>query len=288
MEIDLFDMLVLFILAIVLAIIIGMSIVYVVDKKLNDLQIKIPACPMPVCPQPVCPQPICPVQSNDYVIAENVNTEYAPVLTDNMNVEPTVIPASPNQMIEGYGNVNSDVYMQTNQTMLPMVITQDSNETDKKTMILRQGYNSAGSDQLNVGDLITYPSADDIMRYSGPGCYQSIDTTNVRRLSIDDINQSQWGTASPRCGLDGSVRAGEINQINTRIISPASNDANSVISQDVRLYVPRVYMGRDPYISGISYANSSIETQADIDQIGSIPLNDYNGEPVPIGSFMSE
>jgi hypothetical protein len=69
---------------------------------------------------------------------------------------------------------------------------------------------------------------------------------------------------------------------------PNSNEPNRSVTQDIMVHVPRLYMGKDPYISGISYAGASIEIPADIDQIGSIPVNDFDGDPVPIGSFMSE
>src|SRR5690606_28989916 len=113
-------------------------------------------------------------------------------------------------------------------------------------MILRQGYNSAGLAQPNVSDLTTYSPTNDIMQYTNAGCYQNIDTSNVRRLSIDNINQPEWNTSPSEYRLNGSLSTGEIKQINTKIISPSSNDANSIVSQDVKLYVPRVYMGRDP------------------------------------------
>ena len=41
-------------------------------------------------------------------------------------------------------------------------------------------------------------------------------------------------------------------------------------------------------MSGVSYANMSLENPARIDQIRSmIAVNDFNKDPVPIGSFMS-
>jgi hypothetical protein len=73
---------------------------------------------------------------------------------------------------------------------------------------------------------------------------------------------------------------GKINNITPSFLMPD----NVVKSQDVHFYVPNLYMGFDPYIRGMSYANMSLEIPADIDQIGSIPVNDYQGDPMPIGS----
>lgn len=47
MEINTFDILLLFILAIAVSLIIGINILYVVDKKMSDIKINIPQCPVP-------------------------------------------------------------------------------------------------------------------------------------------------------------------------------------------------------------------------------------------------
>lgn len=295
MEIDALDILLLFILAIALAMIIGMNVLYVVDKKLSDIQINVPACPE--CPKPVCPQPICSPTGRPgsiYETGPKAETETKQTQSQTQNNLPkhseteTNLKPSHHLSIERFEDVrksnedgNNAQYLKTNQTVLPMVITQNNTPTNRETILLKQGYNSIGSDKPNTGDMITYPSSDDIVRYNGPGCYQDIDTKNVRKLKFDEINNK---TCRPYTGKN--IKEDSYNTIKTSYISPSSNNPDRVIKQDVKFYVPRVYMGIDPYMSGVSYAGMSIEIPADIDQIGSIPVNDYDGEPVPVSAFM--
>ena len=69
-------------------------------------------------------------------------------------------------------------------------------------------------------------------------------------------------------------------------MSPSANEPDRIVEQTINFYVPRLYMGKDPFIRGTAYASLSIESPADIDQVGSIPVNDYDGEPVPVSSFV--
>lgn len=318
MEIETFDILLLFILALALALIIGINVLYVVDKKLGDVQINVPACPKPSCPRPVCPTPVCsPSRSGMSQIGQNPVhvSSHTNNPRDSRSTQRTAKSQSSEQNtgtshkvsakcqskdgrctvdlakpenIEGFEDVaksnedgNDSQYLGTNQTVLPMVITQDSTPTTRRTVLLRQGYNSTGADKPNTGDSITYPSDADVVRYRGPGCYQNIDTKNVRKLKYDEINDT---TCRPY--TDGSVREESYNDLSTRFMTPSSNDPDRIVQQDIRFYVPRVYMGIDPYMAGVSYASMSLEIPADIDQIGSIPVNDYDGEPVPVSAFM--
>jgi hypothetical protein len=266
-EMSAFDILLLFIIAMTASIIIGVTILYFVDKKLNDISINVPACPAPVCPVPICP--------GAFAQPETINNSEESPESEAENIEEFVDVLKSN---EG----KNDEYLQTNQTVLPMVITTNGNKNNKERILLKQGYNSNGSDTPNTGDLITYPNADDVMRYRGPGCYQNIDTKNVRKLKLNEINTK---TCQPY--TDKSIRENAYNKVTTKFITPTPANGSNVATRDAYIFVPKLYMGKDPYIDGISYATKTIEIPADIDQIGSIPVNDYDGEPVPIGSFMS-
>lgn len=85
---------------------------------------------------------------------------------------------------------------------------------------------------------------------------------------------------------DGKIREQSYNQIKTSFMTPSSNVPDRIVQQDIQFYVPKVYMGKDSTMSGVSYAGMNIETPADVDQIGSIPVNNYDGEPVPVTTFM--
>lgn len=279
MEIDIFDMLLLFILAIALALIIGVNVMYVVDKRLSDIQINVPACP-------ACPPCIVP----NYQISKSQakNNHFAQELTINQSSADQNKPEQ--EYVEGFNTIgksnedgDNEIFLGTHQTVLPMIVTQDSDKNNRKTLMLRQGYSTTGSDTPNTGDLITYPSSDDILRYQGPGCFQGIDTKNVRQVKIDEINAT---SCRPYTG--DAIKEDSVNHMRVKFMVPSSNEPDRSVTQDIMIHVPRLYMGKDPYISGISYAGASIEIPADIDQIGSIPVNDFDGDPVPIGSFMNE
>jgi hypothetical protein len=61
-------------------------------------------------------------------------------------------------------------------------------------------------------------------------------------------------------------------------------------TQNVNLYVPKTYIGghhldNGRIVRGGNLSNKLYENQADVDQIGSIPVNNYYGEPIPIDSL---
>jgi hypothetical protein len=165
MEINIFDMLLLFILAIALALIIGVNVMYVVDKRLSDIQINVPACP-------ACPPCIVPNyhqltksqtnQSNQIIHPAQKLSIHQSSEQNDTNLE--------QEHIEGFDSIgksnedgNNEIFLGTNQTVLPMIVTQDSDKNNRKALMLRQGYSTTGSDTPNTGDLITYPSSDDIL-----------------------------------------------------------------------------------------------------------------------------
>jgi hypothetical protein len=226
MEIQLFDLLLLFILAFCSALLVGFNI-------LNNIEINVPVCPQ--------------------IQTQKINSKSEEI----EKFSPNELPIN---IIE-----NSDI---------------ENSDLSGKPIIIRQGYQS--SDQ-NIGNNITYPAADDIVRYRGPGCYKNIDITDTN--DTNDTKPANNRTCRPYAG---KIRENAYNIIKTNFLSPSSNDPNNTIQQDIKLYVPRVYMGKDPYISGISYASMNLEIPADIDQMGQIPVNDFNGEPVAINSLMSD
>ena len=249
MEIQIFDLLLLFILAISLSLLIGFNILFLINKKLNDIKINVPECPQ--------------IQTDSTNKKVNVESE---------NIE--------SENIEKFSPNNEDIngqneYMVVDQKELPMKII-ENNDPLQKPIIVRQGYQSMNQNSENT---ITYPDADDIIRYRGPGCYKNSDTKDTKTKQINNK------TCRP---YSSKIRENAYNIIKTKFISPSSNNSNHTIQQDIRLYVPRTYMGKDPYISGVSYASMDLEIPADIDQIGQLPVNDFKGEPLAINSLMSD
>jgi len=315
MELKTFDILLLFLLAIALSIVIGAAVVYFVDKKLNDIQINVPACPTPTCPIPVCPKypdysnGVMNEQESETVVNEEVthvepfqmmakamndgvdldlDLDYAPVtreLLDAGGAKKSCGACGTPGTCEAPGTCGTPIAPNpTNsngQPIPPLVITQDSDNKTTKSVLLRQGYSSSPTDTTNKGDSITYPPADDIVRYNGDGCYRGEDKRFIRKLEKKDTI-----TSSCRPYTDNRTREGDYNHITARMMTAGSNSANYTVDEDIDFFVPRLYMGKDPTISGFSYAQMGIETQADVDQIGSIPVNDYSGEPVPLSAFM--
>lgn len=148
-------------------------------------------------------------------------------------------------------------------------------------MTLTQGYNSSGNDAPNTGDSITYPDSSDIVRYNHPGCYKNMidssdndsDRDSDKTVSINKPNQ-------PICKQ--TVKEGSINNVKSGFMTANGQ----IINQNIDFYVPAVYMGTDPYIRDPLYTDMRLEQPANVDHIGSIPVNDYDGSPQPMGSFI--
>jgi len=285
MEINTFDILLLFILAIAVSLIIGINILYVVDKKMSDIKINIPQCPVPE---------LHVHTENGYI--RKVNVEMKPVkqkeIVQNKQYEGFDVMKSTESSKIGnddtdqiYVSARSDSFpvpplntmrsYDQGQGIIPLTINNHvmAGDNKERTIILRQGYQSTGSDTPNTGDQITYPRAADIVRYNGRGCFQGTDVKHIRKIEIDEkANQ-------PKCNPN------VIKDSNNEIKSGFMTADGKIVNHDIRFYVPSTYMGSDPYIKGVSYASMSIEGPADVDQIGSIPVNDYDGDFLPIGSF---
>lgn len=158
------------------------------------------------------------------------------------------------------------------------------NLNNSDTVTLQQGYSSDpkldSEINTNINDRMSYPDSDDIVRYNGNGCYKDIDTRGIKKLSLTD-------NIKVRCRpYTDNVKEDHANNIYTGFMSPMTNDVTDRKYSKIQFYVPKLYMGKDPYISGVSFAllGSDIEIPADIDQIGSIPVDDFSGEPIPVNS----
>lgn len=314
MEIKTFDILLLFTLAITVALIIGINVIYVVDKKLSDIKINVPPCPSPnvyiksssglltkvevdhidrsaskmkivenrnqstiphheTIPMSHIPIPVSkPRQHYDSLPNPPINVapgyqihSHGDNRRINNNIHDTQgIVSAP---IEGFDSVGKSSGRLND---LPLVV---NNGGDLEKMMLRQGYHSTGNDNPNTGNNISYPDSSDIVRYSEPGHYKNVKTNGIRRVNVSKLNQ-------PISKL--TARDGQVNNIKSGFMTASGH----VVDQNIDFYIPRTYMGNDPYIRGASYADTSLEQPADIDQIGSIPVNDYDGSPQPMGSFI--
>jgi hypothetical protein len=187
MNINTFDILLLFILAITVSLIIGFNVMFIVNKKLSDIKINIPACPKP----------------NIYIKSEN-----------------------------GY--------------LSKIEVDNVKRNNDKKTV---ENFDNNYKKQI----IETFKP--------------SVNNT------VNNVKQKEYVS---------NVDMDKYNNYSTGYITADGR----ILNQNVSVFMPKVYMGTDPYGGrGLSYAKQSIETQADIDQIGSIPVNNYKGAPKAIPSL---
>ena len=177
MNINTFDILLLFILAITVSLIIGFNVMFIVNKKLSDIKINIPTCPKP----------------NVYIKSEN--GYLTKIEVDNVK----------------------------------------RCETNHKVEHFRNDYNKQIVETFKPNKKTNKPH---------------IDTNNM----------------------------GKYNNYQTGIVTANGR----IVNHNVSTFMPVAYMGSDPYGGrGVSYANKCISGPADVDQIGSIPVNNYNGQPKP-------
>lgn len=207
MEIKTFDLLLLFILAITVALIIGFNVIYIVDKKLNNIKINIPPCPKP----------------NVYLKMDGNNISQI-----------------------GFGdNYKDSNYMDSNYVDSNYVDSnyKDSNYKDSKK-----------NEFFDTIDRNIYLS----QGYNDESCQRKVSINNFDRLVCTKNNRYDMN-----------------NNITTEYIAADG----SILNQNVDFYVPRVYM--DTGVSS-SYIDMTLDQHADVDQIGSMPINDYLGEPEPV------
>lgn len=156
-------------------------------------------------------------------------------------------------------------------------------DSSKPRIFLRQGYHTTPSERnlVNRDEAIINPRHDDILRYNGPGCFESGGTEKIRRVEL-----------VPEPPIDGCRNNLKIASVNTgrRLTLTADGE---VVDQNVNYYIPQTYLGASGQRVGMPTGYPSLDNitrdlgePADIDQIGSIPVNNYEGEPVPIGSIL--
>ena len=156
-------------------------------------------------------------------------------------------------------------------------------DSSKPRIFLSQGYHTTPSERnlVNRDDAILNPRSDDILRYNGPGCFERGGSEKIRRVQL--VNEP----AVDRCR--GTPRIASVNT-GRRLTLTADG---KIIDQLVNYYVPQTYLGAAGQRSGMPTGYPSLDNiardigePADVDQIGSIPVNNYEGEPVPIGSIL--
>ena len=242
MDIATFDILLLFILAIAVSMIIGMNVLYIVDKKLSDVQINIPSCK----PSEYEFRTInIPVLKN---MSTNIKTINKPNIVNN------------SEIIEKFENNNSV----TKQNEIPKIVN-----------------NSSGNDKQNIKESTSYQSDSDNNSNSNNNNNNNNSNTNT-----NNTNNNKIQTCRPY--TDNSVKENSYNSFNSNFMSPSSNNPYNTTEQKIDYYIPSVYMGKDPFITGISYASMYLDGPANIDELGNgeIPINNYTGEPKMVSSFI--
>jgi hypothetical protein len=181
------------------------------------------------------------------------------------------------------------------------VIATDSN---KPRIFLRQGYQTTPSERnmVNRDDAIRNPRHDDIMRYNGPGCFERggsekvrrvqladrTDGANIKRIGPDEMRRYQF-VDNP--AVDKCRGTPQVATVNTGRRLTLTADGK-IVDQHVNYYVPQTYLGASGQRVGMPTGYPAFDNiardigePADVDQIGSIPVNNFEGEPVPIGSI---
>ena len=213
MDIGTVDILLLFVLAITLSLLIAFNVIFVVDKKLSNIKINVPACSSP----------------SIYVNTLNGTMRKMKdidVKEGFKNIKSTNKTISNSEDDNG----NNEYLMEANKTVLPLLVNNGS-DTNRKTVLLKDAYETGKIDQT---------------------CRPSIGQTNPH------------------------IRT---NTFNSQILT-----ANGIKNNNITLAVPKLYMGN---VDGYSSLDTQhiLETEADVDQIGSIPVNDYTGQPSPVAYY---
>lgn len=155
-------------------------------------------------------------------------------------------------------------------------------DSSKPRIFLSQGYHTTPSERnlVNRDNSILNPRHDDILRYNGPGCFERGNPEKIRRVQL--VNKP----AVDKC--NGTPRIAAVNT-GRRLTLTADG---KIVDQHVNYYVPLTYLGASGQRAGMPTGYPSLDNiardmgePADVDQIGSIPVNNYEGEPVPIGSI---
>lgn len=208
MEIRMFDLLVLFTLAILVATIICYHVVDTINNKLSDIAINMPT--------PICPQPRIIIRSQQ---GDNLITpmQYSLDMTDPRTTRP-------------------------NRSDTPTPVPKESPR-------IQEGF----------AESVTYPDADYIVNLSKK-CIS--DNRNIDHRQLIGI---------PGSGCTAPIH--EKKTIHTQMIGADGN----FVENNMTMYVPQTFMGRDEFISGAISFNSF-----DSDQANPIGHTDLLGHPSKI------
>lgn len=266
MEISGFNLIILIFLLIVISIVLSMNILNIIDSKLRDVSIKLPANHTQIL-----------IQTEDGRI-QKINL---------MGASPG--PGPDGSKIEPFTQNADTVRKNDLDTMMfdgaksitPTIIASDSN---KPRIFLKQGYHTSPSEpnMVNRSNKILYPDYDDILRYDGQGCYENRSNGEVRRVQLQLANEP----IVQKC--NNELNVARINTVRKQTLTADG----TIVDQNINFYIPETYLGvtgqRGAMMSALlnEISNDGGEP-ADVDQIGSIPVNNYKGEPVPIGGFFS-
>lgn len=261
MEISGFNLLLLLLLAFVGAIVVVQSVRNTIDSKLSNITV----------PE-FTPQNIL-IQTEDGKIKR--------ITLDKDGVAEASAEVTEN--FESISIEKSDVWDHMKEN--PIQSTIIATDSSKPKVWLRQGYFSVPSDRnmVNRDHEIINPDHNDILRYNGPGCYERVDTRDIRKAQLVKKPPVQ------RC--KGQIQSAAVNTVRTRTLTADGK----IVEQNVSYYVPSTYLENAGVRSGMPTGYPEIDNiareygePADVDQIGAVPVNNYEGEPVPIGSIFMD
>lgn len=168
---------------------------------------------------------------------------------------------------------------------------------------LRQGYPKVNRD-------LEYVDHDDIVRYNGLSCQKPNVDLDVNLDLVKPIDRRVQLYNKPHVQLcKNKLNIAAVNSIRTQTMTAEGGLSDKVVN----FYIPETYLGAakkqtkmdvglfdgkpqsivmpngspDEYLSYNNISRDQGEP-ADVDQIGSIPVTNYEGEPVPIGSVFMD
>ncbi len=265
MEINVLDILLLFILAIAVSLIIGFNVIYVVDKKMSDIKINIPTCPVP----------------NFFIKTDNgqfqkINVETLPSMNSRANDGLLTYKKNlgSNSSMEGFASIsytkNNDIsatFTQAKINNLPSLSPKPNilpynvnNELYNKNLIPKPKANPipiilsqhqplpSSLPKQNISSYVqninAIPTSNYIVQNNVEACNQDheIGLNTVRNLSPN-------GTTITKCVP--SVIKNNFNEFKTGFVTADGNE----IYQDISFYVPKLYMGPFPSMQQENYMN---------------------------------
>lgn len=152
----------------------------------------------------------------------------------------------------------------------------------KENLLLRQGYITYPETKSTFGK-INKPIVlvgNNNCNHINNKCNRIDDMDGSRIVTGRRINNKLCKPYIDKTKLtSGKIVEGDINVVDSCFMSPMSNDITDRKCLQMKFMVPKVYMGTDPYISGVDYTDMAIESPADVDQLGSNPLNNFDSDP---------